>query len=522
MRLISPATLAILRQSQDEWALFDVREPAEIHAGHIPNATPLPRRMIELQLAQLVQRRSTPIVLYDDGGKRAALASATLEELGYDNVSVLDGGTTAWIASGAALVEGKNVPSKAFAEEMFEHERVPQMTAEELAAKRAGGAPLVLCDIRAPDEHAIGHVPGAHNVPGVEIAAIAQDLVQRRETVIVHCAGRTRSILACQSLRALGVPDVYALKNGTMGWTLAGFELEREPGAPLPPTSQSLATGAQSSRKLAEEAGATAISPRDLIGMLEATRSGAANGYVFDVRQVDSYAQQHLRDSISLPGGQAVLFADDNVAINAAPIIFVDDGGPQAWMTAYWFKRLGYPRVSVLEGGIAALSAHTDPLETGRRKPRPLLLDAARAAVQSIDAAAAKKLLDAEPQATVVDVNTSKNFALGHIARSVWLPRGWLEIWSTDGTCTLGTPLLVACQNGLQSAYAARTLSKMGHPRVFVLEGGIAAWKKAGLALDKGKPDSRAADVVKSPYERTREDMVKYLDWEQKLSQKTP
>ena len=87
MRLIPVSVLATLLQSPGEWALFDVREAAEIHGGHIPSATPLPRRMIELQIGQLVQNRSTPVVVYDEGGRRAALAAATLEQLGYSDVA---------------------------------------------------------------------------------------------------------------------------------------------------------------------------------------------------------------------------------------------------------------------------------------------------------------------------------------------------------------------------------------------------------------------------------------------------
>ena len=46
--------------------------------------------------------------------------------------------------------------------------------------------------------------------------------------VVVNCAGRTRSIIGCQSLRNAGIPNrVVALKDGTMGWDLAGFECER-------------------------------------------------------------------------------------------------------------------------------------------------------------------------------------------------------------------------------------------------------------------------------------------------------
>lgn len=519
--MVTPPLKEIVARALAGGALFDVREAGEINQGHIPGASALPRRMIELQIAQLVQRRDTPVTIYDEGGGRAALAAATLKELGYTNVAVLEGGTAAWTAAGGALVEGKNVPSKTFAEEMFEHERLPQITAEALEEKRKTGAPFVLCDIRAPEEHAIGHVPGAHNVPGVELAAVAADLAGRNVPVVVHCAGRTRSILACQTLRALGVKDAYALKNGTMGWTLAGYTLEREPGAPLPPTEQSVRAGTQASRRLAEKEGAKAISAADTLALLADVRAGKANGYVFDVRQADAYAARHLKDTVWLPGGQAFLFADENIAVRSAPIVCVDDGGPQAWMTAYWFRRLGYPDVRVLEGGLAAVA---DPalMETGRHKPKPLQLDEARKAVPRVDAAQAQRLLASEPGATVVDVNTSKNYTRGHLAGAVWIPRGWLELWSTDGSVKLGSPLLVVCQNGLQSGYAGRTLAKLGHPRVMVLDGGLEAWKKAGLPLEEGKPQGRTVDVVKNPYERTKEDMVKYLDWEQKLAQKAP
>ena len=44
----------------------------------------------------------------------------------------------------------------------------------------------------------------------------------------MNCAGRTRSIIGTQSLTNAGLPNrVVALRNGTIGWTLAGFDLDR-------------------------------------------------------------------------------------------------------------------------------------------------------------------------------------------------------------------------------------------------------------------------------------------------------
>ncbi|WP_459655385.1 rhodanese-like domain-containing protein, partial [Achromobacter xylosoxidans] len=48
-----------------------------------------------------------------------------------------------------------------------------------------------------------------------------------KTTIVVNCAGRTRSIIGAQTLINLGVPNpVYALENGTQGWYLADFELD--------------------------------------------------------------------------------------------------------------------------------------------------------------------------------------------------------------------------------------------------------------------------------------------------------
>ena len=514
----------LLHEANTAIALFDIREAGEIHGGHIPGATALPRRMIELRIHELVMARATPIVVYDEGGGRAELAAQTLGRLGYCNVSVLQGGTAAWKSAGGELVEGRNVPSKVFAEKMFKDQEVPQITADNLQQWIAGNTPHVIFDIRAPEEHRIGHVPNAHNVAGVEVTLIAQDLEQKKIPVVVHCAGRTRSILACQTLRDLGLKDVYALKNGTMGWTLAGFELARETGPKYAAASAAgRAEGARRSKKLAVEHGVEYVDAAQLTEWLKQSAAGEINCYAFDVRQADNYAAGHIAGTRSLPGGQAVLFADDNAAVRNASIVFIDEEEAQASMTAYWFKRLGYPKVFVLAGGIPAWQKHTNQaLESGKTRASPMLFKEARETTRQITAADLSALMTAEPALRILDVNTSKNFAAGHIRNARWVSRGWLEPRADELLPDHAQPVAVVCQNGVQSAYAGATLHALGYKSVYVLAAGLASWKKAGLPLETGAPASAAgsADVVKSPYERTKEDMVKYLHWEEQLADK--
>ena len=109
--------------SDQLFAVFDVRERGEYNECQIPGTTSLPRSQIEFRIGSLAPNRTIPITVYDDADGRAPLALKTLNQLGYSEVSILDGGLTAWRKDGRPTVSGVNVPSKAFGEKVH-HERI--------------------------------------------------------------------------------------------------------------------------------------------------------------------------------------------------------------------------------------------------------------------------------------------------------------------------------------------------------------------------------------------------------------
>ena len=89
--------------------LIDIREPAEFSRGHIPGALLSPRGLLEFDIHALVERTATDsdvaaedrqIVLYCGTGGRSALAAETLTNMGYRNVTSMDGGIVAWSTAG--------------------------------------------------------------------------------------------------------------------------------------------------------------------------------------------------------------------------------------------------------------------------------------------------------------------------------------------------------------------------------------------------------------------------------------
>jgi rhodanese-related sulfurtransferase len=505
--------LARLMASDKLYAVFDVRERGEYNECQIPGTTSLPRSQIEFRTSELVSDTSVPVVVYDEGGARAPLAAATLLRMGYENVSILDGGLSAWQGEGRATVSGVNVPSKAFGERVHHERDIPDLTAEELKTLSDRAADLVILDVRTPEEYGRFCIPGGVNVPGGDLILWAEELKQRKDTsIVVNCAGRTRSIIGAAALRRLGLTNVRALRNGTMGWVLAGFELEQKPKR----STSAPAAGGEAAiilaRRIAAEEKIQWISSTQLGRVLE-TKS---MNYVIDVRSEPEYAAGHVPGSIHVTGGQAVQRVDDFIAVRNAPIVFISNEGARAVMAAYWYNGMGFADVAVLDGGVRAWRANGGQMEVGAREAQPAGFEAARWRVRAIDAdTLEQKMRDASP--LLLDVGSSLDFESAHLPGARWVSRGWLDLKLPEVCADRTQPILLACPDGRQSTLAAQTLGELGYTDVSVLDGGTRAWSAAGFSTEQGVDGCLVArdDVVLSPSIRgTKEDMQRYLDWE--------
>ncbi len=213
----------------EELALIDLREELIFSQSHLLFARSVPLSRLELRFARLVPRLATRIVLCDDADGLVERAADILARAGYPNLSYLDGGVAAWAAAGFELFSGVNVPSKAFGEFVEHASDTPSIGADELDRLMRDGTDMVVLDSRPFDEYHRVSIPTAANVPGAELVLRVRDIAPSPDTlVVVNCAGRTRSIIGAQSLINAGVPNkVVALRNGTMGWTLAGLHLRQ-------------------------------------------------------------------------------------------------------------------------------------------------------------------------------------------------------------------------------------------------------------------------------------------------------
>jgi rhodanese-related sulfurtransferase len=490
-----------------ELALIDVREELIFSQNHLLLARSVPLSRFELRFARLVPRRSTRIVLCDDNDGLAERAAAILARNGYGNVRILSGGIAAWGAAGFELFSGVNVPSKAFGEYIEHANGTPSIAAGELEALIRGGADIVVLDSRPFDEFFSVSIPTATNVPGAELVLRTRDIAPSPDTlVVVNCAGRTRSIIGAQSLINAGLPNkVVALRNGTMGWGLAGFACEQGKNRRATDASPAMHDWARkAAQRVAQSCGVRRVDGATVEGW---RADNNRTLYIFDVRDPAEYEAGHVPGAISAPGGQLVQATDQYAGTLGARIVLVDDAEVRAAMTASWLRQMGYADVFV------SVEAGT---ETGW--PKTPILETHAPAEAGIDCAALAELLSRNA-ATVVDLSSSRDYLKAHI------PGAWFAIRTRLKRALEKIPLagtlVLASEDGVLARLAVAEAAVLTDRPVRFLEGGNAAWQSAGQPFStEAKMADAAVDQWRKPYERTGDTaaaMAEYLAWETDL-----
>jgi rhodanese-related sulfurtransferase len=478
----------------EELALLDVREQGVHYRGHPFFACSAPLSRLELVIADLVPRRSAPIVLLDGGGE--GLAEKALQRLkgfGYSDLAILDGGCAGWKAAGGELFSGVNVPSKAFGEFVEQQYETPRIPAEELKRLQSEKNKLLIVDSRPFEEYQRMSIPGGIDTPGAELAYRIHDLAPDPDTlVVVNCAGRTRSIIGCQSLRNAGIPNhVVALKDGTMGWDLAGFECERGATRIAPaPSEEGKARARAAADRVAAHFHVNFIS---FTTLEEWKRDSTRTLYLLDVRTREEFEAGRLAGSRYAPGGQLVQASDEYVGVRNARVVLVDPERVRAVMTASWLNQMGWNDVHVLEDFVAA--------ESGPRRPEILGFKAWQT-VQDVSGA------------TVLDFSTSLRFHARHIPGAWWVVRS--RLGEAREKVSASSLVLTSEDSVLAHLAAPEVQALWPDAEVRLLEGGNAAWKGAWETGVERATTTRD-DVWYKPYDHAsdyKKHARDYLSWE--------
>lgn len=499
---ISSHDLKARIRSGEELTILDLREAGAFTEAHLFHARNLPLGKLEQRLPVLAPRRGVAVVVMDAGDGDAGLAgrgARILGDLGYVDVAILDGGLESWRAAGFELFSGSGVPSKAFGEYVEFNDNTPRLPAKEIKVLIDEGVDMVILDSRPFDEYHRMNIPGGIDTPGAELVYRVGDLAPNPDTlVIVNCAGRTRSIIGAQSLVNAGIPNrVVALKDGTMGWHLAGLRLEHGQTRQAPgPSAEGLAKALAAAERVATRFGVRRIT-REQLAQWQSEQDSRTL-YLLDVRSPEEYGAGHMTGSRSAPGGQLVQGTDEYVGVLGARLVLIDDNGVRATMTASWLLQMGWKDVAIFhdvrEEPLVQEAASTSPEDT----------------VPTIGTAEFHGLKNSSEVVVALDLSPKQRYRQGHVPGALWTTRAWLKEFP-EALANMDI-VLMADDDDVARLVASDLMATAPASALRILTGGAGAWAAAGLDLETGM-----TETLIEPHRDSKsaaQAMRAYLAWE--------
>lgn len=346
---ITAQDLVNMRESGEDFALFDGRPVHEHHKMTIPGSTCCPNAELPYRIASMVKNPKTKIIVNCAGRTRSILGAQTLINFGVPNpVYALENGTQGWYLSDRQLEYGSPLQYPDTVD-------AAQLPAQQEAARalmkrfniRVAGAPEVaqwlqepgrttyLCDVRTPEEFAAGSITGAQHTPGGQLIQATDQWVGVRNARIVLIDGgdMVRAPVVASWLLQLGC-DACVFDGGVQ----AKLEGVKPPAPALP----ALAT----------------ISANELKALLEQQACT-----VFDVGPSMNYRKTHV------PGSHWSIRS--RIATDAKtaklPVVLVAADADVARLAATELTDAGIKDVRLLEGGITGWikAGHATASSTG-------------------------------------------------------------------------------------------------------------------------------------------------------------
>ncbi|MEJ2140737.1 MAG: aminotransferase class V-fold PLP-dependent enzyme, partial [Gammaproteobacteria bacterium] len=374
------------------------------------------------------------------------------------------------------------------------------MTAAEVNALRERDPSVVVLDGRSPAEYRKMSLPGALCCPNAELGYRIQSLVpDEATTIVINCAGRTRSILGVEGLRVLNTRNpVFALENGTQGWRLAGLDLQRgiAPQTLPDPDDEQVAALGTTARALIASSGLELVS---LTTTNEWLRDEERTTYLLDVRTKAEFSKAHFPGARHAPGGQLVQATDEYVAVRNARIVLSDDNRLRATTTAIRLQDMGHD-VYLLDADASTADSNEQSGESGESS----FVDSA---FPDVDATKGMTILDASPGMT---------YRAGHIAGAQWVTRARLEKMQLDAA----EHLLVTGQDDALLEGIATELRTLGFNNFQSCAGSPRTWADAGhevVATPDVPADEDCIDYLFFVHDRHDDNMDaarRYLEWE--------
>ena len=498
---MSHGVFAALYDAGQPFALIDSRERRDYVNGHWFGSINIPlsdfARSRSNSFRNLIPDTDFAVHILDWQDAASSEAITQLSAMGYTQVTAHK---TALPDSHDAdnkesgFVKGEYVWSKAFGEIVAHSTALLEVTPAQYLADYQGA---MLFDVRPTAEYREFTLPGSQSLPNSLLLANADALAATGQVALLHCAGRTRSIIGACTLRAAGYNGPYAVfRGGTQAWQIDGYEREHN-------ASRVFATDTEASGVVEAFLRRWQIqySHVDDAG-LAPFMADRAGHLLFDVSDDAAADQPLMHGVVKISGTNLIQQTDRSIARYHVPITLFDHGsGSRAAFAAYWLSTMGF---------IVTVAYLDSPLGGRHENPAPLDNRFTSVAPDQIITWIAKPV-------TMLDFRPSKAFARSHLKGSYWANISQILQQSPPHDFDKNTPICIIVTNSAEANIIADILVRHNWQIA-----GIYLWQNTDFNeqyLEIGEPDlaSDESSLFAGRHFGVLQDARDYLAWEEAL-----
>ncbi len=366
---------------------------------------------------------------------------------------------------------------------------------EELAEKD-----LFILDVReAAELEKDGYIEGTVNIPVREVLNSLDKLPGLDDPIIVTCASGHRGGMVMAALRLLGYTNVRNLNGGVNAWKKA--ELPVVTGVALEAPA-SIGTAIIADQALFEMLNEFFVNLPEGFYSIKSDKlteelAGSDLPFIVDVRSKGEWDKDgYIEGSINLPFSDFFANLDQIPADKDARVLVLCASGHRGSIVMMALRLMGYTDVINLNGGLNAWKSAGLPVSGLVSEMASFLTNLPTdAGFYSIKTDKLNELL-AESTPFIVDVREPAELeANGFIAGSINIPiRDLLK--NLDKLPAKDQKIIITCASGHRGSLGMMALRLLGYTDVVNLNGGLNAWIKAELPVEKGAPVAPTAGTA--------------------------
>ena len=205
-------------KNKEDIKIIDLRDPDVFQAAHIADSQNISLSDLPNSIDSLDKKQTYVFVDQLEDPTVVDLVSNILPASGFENVSYLEGGLSAWTSEQYAVVNIGDPYSVA------DQSKVNYINTDELKKDIEDGRNLYLIDLRKSDAFADGHIKNSVNIYLGDLEARRKEIPMGKKIVLLDADGLW-AFMGAVKLFDTSVYNVFALSDGLDSWKTKGYEI---------------------------------------------------------------------------------------------------------------------------------------------------------------------------------------------------------------------------------------------------------------------------------------------------------